>query len=229
MGSYKEFNRLLYRRWEYAAKPDEVTVVQPDGCRDLLFVSRQGERDEMRFTEWDGQPRIARLRAGTTLIGYRLCPGSVLAPHTYEERTLEPTMLEDMIESEATNDREVTDLIEALSLSGATVMGVARQNGVTARTLQRRFHELSLPTPEFWRLLARARRAIQALPYRVPLVEIAHAYGYSDQAHMTREFVRWFGHPPAQLRKNKILIREISQPGLGNWQVDNPSQVDNLF
>lgn len=208
---------------------DEVSTIQPDGCRDLIFISRPSERDEIRFTEWDAQPRKTPLSAGTTLIGYRLCPGSVLAPQSYEQAVSEPAMLEDMIKSEATHDHEMMDVIEALTLAGSTVEYVARQGGVTARTLQRRFHEASLPTPEYWRLLGRARRAIQALPCRVPLAEIALAYGYSDQAHMTREFVRWFGLSPARLRRSKVLIEQISQPGLGNWKTDNSLEVASLF
>ncbi|MBI1651000.1 hypothetical protein C6Y62_12440 [Hyphomicrobium sulfonivorans] len=42
-------------------------------------------------------------------------------------------------------------------------------------------------------------------------------YGYSDQAHMTREFVRWFGRSPEKLRQNPSAMSDLLQPGLGNW------------
>ncbi|MCV0349614.1 MAG: helix-turn-helix domain-containing protein [Nitratireductor sp.] len=96
------------------------------------------------------------------------------------------------------------------------------------RTLQRRFKHLSLPTPAFWRQLGRARRAVQALPCRVPLAEIAAHYGYSDQAHMTREFVRWFGWTPVQLRRNPAAIADLAQPGLGNWSLEIGLEIAGL-
>jgi hypothetical protein len=39
-------------------------------------------------------------------------------------------------------------------------------------------------------------------------------WGFSDQAHMTREFVRWFGITPAKFRTNQPLKAAIKQPGL---------------
>lgn len=203
-----------------------MAVVQPDGCRDLIMISRYGERDTMRVTGWDSQPHVVRLQAGAVLIGYRLCPGVTIAPQAL---TNEESNLEDLIESEAIKNQEIHETIKTLTQPGMTVAYVARQNGVTTRTLQRQFRDLLLPVPDFWRLLGRARRAAQALPVRVPLAEIAHVYGYSDQAHMTREFVRWFGCSPAQLRQNKTLIDYIGQPGLGNWLDESRSEFENLL
>ena len=100
----------------------------------------------------------------------------------------------------------------------ASVPGVLRNpSAVTVRTLQRRLKDLSLPPPEVWRLLGRARRAASMLPHRLPLADIAFDSGYSDQAHMTREFKRWFGQTPSMLRRNKTLLDDIAQPALGNW------------
>lgn len=194
------------------------------------MASGHGVSDAKRITGWDNQPRSVLLEAGTSLTGYRLSPGTTISPQAFSAtEALTPFALRDLIESEATKDHEVRDIIEALTRPGATIAKVARQSGATARTLQRQFRNQSLPTPDFWRLLGRARRAIQALPCRVPLAEIAHAYGYSDQAHMTREFVRWFGLPPAELRKSPDTVREICQPGLGNWLGDDQSELGNLI
>ncbi len=108
-------------------------------------------------------------------------------------------------------------LIVALAAPEASLRRAARLIGVSERTLQRRFRSLGLPTPDFWRLLGRARNAARALPCRVSLADIACAFGYSDQAHMTHDFVRWFGVTPAELRRNRGLLRMLDQPGLGNW------------
>jgi len=119
-------------------------------------------------------------------------------------------------------------MIDALCLPGNSVHRLARQQGVSERTLQRRFSDLSLPTPAFWRQLGRARRAVQALQCRVPLAEIAAHYGYSDQAHMTREFVRWFGRTPVQLRRNPASMTDLAQPGLGNWSGEIGLEIAGL-
>ncbi|MEO9896123.1 MAG: AraC family transcriptional regulator [Paracoccaceae bacterium] len=220
---------MLYHRWEYSVAADETAVVQPDGCRDLILVSRQDEPDTIRMTDWDNQPYAVHLQAGTKMVGYRLCPGTTIASTVLTNEKLSPDTLEEMIQSEATGNSEIFELIDALARSNSTVEQVARQSGRTARTLQRQFRDLSLPSPDFWRLLGRARRAVKALPCRVPLAEIAHEYGYCDQAHMTREFVRWFGSSPSRLRQDKVSISGFNQPGLGNWLNEGSSELGDLF
>ncbi len=206
------------RRWTYTAEADEVSLVLPDGCVDILVSScpRTG-REVVGLTDWDAAPRQVRLAAGTTLTGYRLRPGSTVRLPDLRIESRELSILEAEIEGAARHDPEVTEIIDALGRPGGSVARLARQQGVSERTLQRHFRTLSLPTPVFWRQLGRARRAVQALPVRVPLSDIALEYGYSDQAHMTREFVRWFGQTPQQLRRNPGTMNDLAQPGLGNW------------
>ena len=219
---------MRYCRWEYTAISDEVSIIQPDGCCDIIFVSDPDVGPELRLTQWDDRPRHAQLKAGTTLIGYRLSPGLVLDTDSCERLASDPSLLDEIIEG-MTDNNETVNVIDALTEAKATVAQVARQTGVSVRTLQRRFHQLSLPSPEYWRLLGRARRTTRVLLYPIPLAEIATAYGYSDQAHMTREFVRWFGHTPARLRRDGGLLAQIGQPGLGNWQTDNSPNIDTLL
>ncbi|WP_341368147.1 helix-turn-helix domain-containing protein [Yoonia sp. BS5-3] len=208
---------MIYRRWEYIVASDEVVTILPGGCRDIIWAAEGGLQTQIRLTQWDDQPRQKRLKAGTTLVGYRLCPGVVLDSAHWADATVDPGILGDMINS-AADDYGMAEVIDALTQAQATVAQVAKQGGVTVRTLQRRFRQLSLPNPEYWRLLGRARRAVQALPAGAPLAEIAHDSGYSDQAHMTRDFLRWFGQSPARLRRDHGLIAQVSQPGLGNWR-----------
>ncbi|MBN9029456.1 MAG: helix-turn-helix domain-containing protein [Rhizobiales bacterium] len=86
-----------------------------------------------------------------------------------------------------------------------------------SRRLQRRFHEKYLPTPDFRRRLGRARRAAAALSVDLPLAAVAVSLGYSDQAHMTRDCLNWFGQSPARLRRDHAARAILAQPGLGNW------------
>lgn len=152
-----------------------------------------------------------------SLIGYRLRPGATVSLADLQIENHDLSNLGAEIGDRIRHDQEITEIIDVLGLPGSSVERLARQQGVSERTLQRHFKKLSLPTPVFWRQLGRARRAVQALPYRVPLSEIALEYGYSDQAHMTREFVRWFGRTPEQLRRNSSAMDDLAQPGLGNW------------
>lgn len=207
-----------FRRWTYTTASDEVTRVVPDGCVDILFTScsRTG-RNRISVTDWDFSPREVKLLAGTSLIGYRLRPGTSIRFADLQFKDSDVSNLEAEVGDRVSFDQEVSEIIEALSLPGRSVERVAKQQGVSERTLQRHFRNQSLPPPVFWRQLGRARRAVQALPCRVPLSEIAFEYGYSDQAHMTREFVRWFGATPEKLRRNASALNDLLQPGLGNW------------
>lgn len=225
----KGFNYVLYHRWEYTAEADEKTIVRPDGCRDVLFISQPGKPAEIRVTDWDNLPYAVHSRAGTSFIGYRLRPGTTISPKVFENEEADISTLVSIIESETAQNQEVCEIIDALTKPNVTVTELARKNGTTTRTLQRHFHNLSLPNPDFWRLLGRARRAARALSVSAPLNEIAYSHGYSDQAHMTREFVRWFGCSPAQLRENRGAIDDICQPGLGCWLDDSHSEIGSLF
>jgi len=208
----------LFHRWNYTAKSDEVATVLPDGCRDILVVSQAGVESEIvHFTQWDTCPRAVKICAGTSIVGYRLRPGVMVAESDLKIDIPDLSKLDQLIDGAVRQDHESLEIIDALSGPDETTESLARQNGVSSRTLQRHFKNLSIPAPGFWRLLGRARRAARAMPMRVPISEIALEYGYSDQAHMTREFVRWFGLTPVRLRQSPAVLNELSQPGLGNW------------
>ena len=208
---------MLHVRWTHRTSVDAVATVLPDGCRDLIVVSRAGMVGEVRLTELDMRPRIVRIAAGQTVSGCRLRPGASLTPGAFTAFKRETVDLDQLIESEMALDGEIGDVIDALTACDASSRRTARLAGVTQRTLQRRFRSLGLPAPDYWRLLGRARRAAGTLACGVPLADLACMHGFSDQAHMTREFVRWFGATPAQLRKNTVLLDDLRQPGLGNW------------
>ncbi len=126
----------------------------------------------------------------------------------------DPAVLGALVDEIVIRDVELEALIEHLARGS----GSARHGaGVSARTLQRRLVAHGLPPPDFWRLLGRARRAAGCLRSGQKLADIADAHGYSDQAHMTRDFTRWFGAPPARMARDTALLDVTLQPGLGNW------------
>ncbi len=214
---------MLYTEWNYTATIETTVVVMPDGCRDILILEDTHSEPELLLTEWDDRARSVRLERGKKISGFRLRPGMSFDSRDLVNLGIDADEIRSYMDSELASSSEVSDLIEALSDPCKSLQRVARQAGISERTLQRRLKMLGLPKPEYWRLLSRARIAATALPCRVSLVEIANTYGYSDQPHMTREFVRWFGTTPAQLRGDPSLLSEVSQPGLGNWTFEQIS------
>ncbi|WP_199701669.1 helix-turn-helix domain-containing protein [Jiangella rhizosphaerae] len=181
----------------------------------MLVVESVGGRF-VALTDWDAGLRVVGLANGTRVTGYRLRPGTQVSPEVLARIEAEPARAGEIIDGDAVADRDIDEAIDALG-SCSSVARAATHVGVSRRGLQRRFAAAGLPPPGFWRMLSRARRAALALPFRLPLSEVAVVCGFSDQAHLTRESIRWFGRTPAELRRSPPTLRAIAQPGLGNW------------
>lgn len=207
---------MTYVRWTHTVTtPSQVTVF-PDGCRDVLIVKPQDQQATVRLTPLDDRARKSQSSVGTHLLGFRLQPGFVL--DELDVKHLEPTegSIESYLQSHSSFDKEPIEIIASLSYVNKTA-SVAKQTGVSVRTLQRQLRRWGLPVPDFWRRLGRVRHAACALMGDENLSAIACDFDYSDQAHMSREFKAWFGLTPTQLRHSKHQLFEITQSGLGNW------------
>lgn len=208
---------MLHVCWTHRVDRDGATIVYPDGCRDLLRVIGPDGQAHVMLTDWDGGPRRVDLRAGTDFTGYRLRPGIRIDAAALQALAGREDALDAFVAGMAATDSELDQIVEALACTADAGRAVSRLAGVSQRTLQRHFRDRGLPPPDFWRLLGRARRAALLLATDRPLADIAHDLGYSDQAHMTREMVRWFGQTPARLRRDPALLSVLAQPGLGTW------------
>ncbi|MCB1351426.1 MAG: helix-turn-helix domain-containing protein [Rhodobacteraceae bacterium] len=217
-----------YHSWRFRAEAPDRHIVFPDGCRDVLLIRgpddgsdgggrRRRSAPRIRLTAFDLRPRPVVFAAGTEILGYRLRPGAALSPRLLAAIAAHPERAGSILAEEGGAWGERDDAIMALTAPGATVRSVARTLGVSARTIERHFIAEGLPSPEYWRLLARARRAARRLAAPGALAEIAIECGFSDQAHMTRDCVRWFGIPPARLRRDAVSLALLAQPALGNW------------
>lgn len=206
-----------YEKWAFIATSDDDAPVFPDGCRDVLVIETQSGPPRIILTDHDLVPRQARLKAGTRITGFRLRPGSQLDPDVLDAIARQPGEAESILAEARRDPDDLGEAIRALTRPGASLRSVAAAAGVSQRTLQRRFREFDLPAPDYWRLLARARRAAQRLTSACTLADTAGESGYADQAHMTRECLRWFGATPASLRRDPRRLALISQPALGNW------------
>jgi len=96
-----------------------------------------------------------------------------------------------------------TVLIEMLPLGEPDQQAVARQLGLSVRSLQRRL----ATEGQTWKQLLEATRHKLALHYlrgtAHSIVDIACLLGYSDSANFTRACRRWEGRTPSMIRREK--------------------------
>lgn len=206
-----------FHRWVYPVNRAERYLVLPDGCQDVLCIRHADGLVQIVSTGFDVRPRLVDLLPGTTITGYRLRPGTGVSAPAMQAIAADHDRIGEILDEQCEAWTNLDEVIVALSQSGETVGAVCRRMGISIRTMQRVFLGRRLPPPDYWRLLGRARRAAGLLSSGEPLAEIASICGFSDQAHMNRELVRWFGHTPAQLRRQSSILELLRQPALGNW------------
>ncbi|AHE97515.1 AraC family transcriptional regulator [Thioalkalivibrio paradoxus] len=207
----------VFFEWSYHTVETEPVTVFPDGCRDVLLIDPPGARAFVTLTSFDFRPRHVALPRGTQITGYRLRPGSAVDQPVLDAIAADPAAALETLSHDIGAADDVGAVIDALALAGISVSGAARSLGTSVRTLQRHLAGLQLPPPDYWRLLARARRATAMLADHTSLTDVAHSAGFTDQAHMTREFVRWFSQTPGGLRRQPKVLNTLRQPALGNW------------
>jgi AraC family transcriptional regulator len=96
-------------------------------------------------------------------------------------------------------------LMEKANL-GVSIEEVANECGFSRGYFIRAFSRATGRTPHQWLIEQRAQRAkqlIEATP--MTLAEIAAACGFADQSHLSRVFVKVFGHSPGAWRRNLDL------------------------
>lgn len=207
----------LFEEWTYLEQDGSASLIYPDGCRDILVIHRAGRPEGVVVADFDFQPRTVWMPAGTRIVGYRMRPGTWVSDTTLNAVTRSPLSAAEILGNSVRYSADVDEAIMALGSSGETVHSAARNTGLSVRSMQRLFAGHGLPPPDFWRLLCRARKTAHGLRADMPLADLAYERGYSDQAHMTRDLVRWFGASPSKLREDTRTLKLISQPALGNW------------
>jgi AraC-like DNA-binding protein len=87
---------------------------------------------------------------------------------------------------------------------------VARQLGISERSLHRDLVRWSGLTPKSMARILRMQRTLGAIrARRAPLAELALHMGYADQAHMTRELKALSGFTPAALLRPAPAVRNL--------------------
>lgn len=188
--------------WQYTATTSSSALVIPDGCRDIILSTSLGKRPSWRITTLDTQTCKVDIHEGVSLMGVRLRPGTQINEQqllSHLSAGIDELDLRDRINSFCSLSQAVAESLECLRNQPRTVATAATWLGITPRTLQRLITNQTGQPPSFWLQLARVRQAALALKTSMPRIDIAHAHGYADQAHMSREIKHWFGVPPTGL------------------------------
>ncbi|CCE09620.1 putative Transcriptional regulator, AraC family [Bradyrhizobium sp. STM 3843] len=112
--------------------------------------------------------------------------------------------------------RDATDLMvrhavqTLLHHPNCTVRDLASGLDIGERQLSRRFHTLIGTSIKRFARIVRLGKAVTARRRGANWAEITYACGYSDQAHLIRDFKLMTGHPPA------ALLRSTSAAQYGN-------------
>lgn len=206
----------LLHTWAYKATSHQETTVLPDGCRDVILRQHPGQRPHWFVSSLDDAARRVMCIPGERFAGIRLVPGATIdKPALLDALSVEHEIgatIEDMVREHVRISRRLHEALTALA-TAPRVSAAARSIGVSERTLQRLVLSKTRRSPAYWRNLARARRAAMNLSRSCPLGQIASAGGFADQAHMTREFRRWFGCPPNRFRQRADLLAMASEKG----------------
>jgi AraC-like DNA-binding protein len=204
---------VILATWQaIAEQPLDVRVV-PDGCRDLILCLAPGEAPHWFISDLDDRTRAVRMEPGVRLIGFRLRPGTVLDQDRLAEMKPDPDEAAQRIHDLANRRAAVSEALECLASGTRSVADSAGDLGVSPRTLQRLVMASTGRSPAFWLLLARARRSARAVLDGGSLADTAYGHGYADQAHMTREFRRWFDVSPRRLKRDPEIARQLREPG----------------
>jgi len=90
----------------------------------------------------------------------------------------------------------VRDLLAARAVEAINLDELETEAGMSRFRLIRAFRATYGLPPHAWQMQMRLARAKEMIRAGLPLAEVAAAAGFADQAHMTRQFVRFLGHTP---------------------------------
>ncbi len=207
---------LILRHWQFTSKRNVITPVLPDGCRDVIVKTDSRGEPLWFISALATTTQQVACGAGQRFIGFRLHPAARI-----DEENLLPALsryegnenaLRAQLEEFVQLDRNLLEALESLG-EARHISVAAQQVGVSERTLERWVKHATGYSPSFWKNLARARRTARQLDSQQPLIEVAVDNGYADQAHMTREFRKWFAATPKELSGRSDLCALIHEPG----------------
>ncbi len=207
--------------WHHTSDTASRMLVLPDGCRDFIIRSNPSGTSLHMVSPLDDTARYVESDGGDTYYGWRLHPGTCFKTAQGKSPVAEDflkdlvtrfqadpvhgtTQVLNVLDELFCIDTQIVDALNSLKTQ-QSVLHAARDLGVSERSLQRWLTEKTGRSPIYWRSLARARQSAQALltrkntNSRINFAELAADFSYADQAHLCREFQRWFSCSPSAM------------------------------
>ena len=185
--------------WEADVAATDVSIVLPDGCRDLIYCIPASGKPHWFLSNLDLTARHVQFRDSRRLHGVRLKPGTILTDNLSVENLNQDRIELDRgiqrIGNSALIESSVEESLTALRQE-RTVGEAAIALGLSMRTLQRKVTSQTGQAPRFWNRLSRVRRAARHLIAHQHILSCVLECGYADQPHLNREFKTWFGVSP---------------------------------
>ncbi len=205
--------------WSYSAQSSCVSRVVPDGCCDIIiFVGSYSQSASWFVSDLSSSVYSVVSDAGDEMKGIRLQPGTQLdqlaMSRWMESHHLDELFVSNQIDEFCERSTSLSEALQCLSSKEVNNVQAAANNlGVSPRTLQRIIKRGTQRSPYFWLSLARMRRTAKSLNKFDSLADVATAFHFSDQAHMTREMKLWLGLAPSQIKTDTELLSLLSEPG----------------
>ncbi len=207
----------IFADWSDLTKADGEVLVIPDGCQDLIVKQLPNEKPNWFVSALQNQTELVQVKAGTKMRGLRLRPGVNIDEFRLlklvQDQAVDHQELANRIDSCCNLSANVDEALACLASNQLTVSGSAKCLGVNLRSLQRLLLKETNRSPNYWFMLARVRKSARMVLELSSLAEVACSNGFSDQAHMTREFTRWLGISPSRLKPDSQQSLQLKAPG----------------
>ncbi len=224
MKSYEYITReaessLVLADWTFDSYTGCESWVLPDGCRDIIVQESSDRNANWFISELSVSAYKVPTAAGIRMRGIRLKPGIEILQSQLNVwldcRHPSELFVLDQIDEFCVENKNLADSLDCLSSGKRTVLCVAKDLGVSLRTLERLVRSSTGQTPYYWFSLARIRLAGRSLVNGNSLSDVAIENGFSDQAHMNREMKKWFKLTPNQIRANAEMHSLLHEKGYG--------------
>ncbi|KZL25155.1 helix-turn-helix domain-containing protein [Pseudovibrio sp. WM33] len=210
----------LAQVWHHSGELGVSDPILPDGCRDLIVTEVEGKRPSWHVSELFDEPHQTERINVKRMTGFRLKPGTQVNEQDLIKAlsvlgSWDETTICKLLADHTRLNTRVSEALGCIAEEQLSIAASAGALGVTLKTLQRTLARNTNRSPVYWRQLARIRKAARHIETAENWADFALDNGFSDQAHMTREFQRWFGTSPMQFAANSRFKRQAQSIAFG--------------
>lgn len=205
--------------WRTEDLTDGVYMAAADGSWDMIFTTTKEGELTVRLSGPSTTTTPVYYKKGNKNIGMRLKQG-VFFTHIPTSEVVDVTETLPMLSSDSfllgghvlhvptydafdsfVAELESKELLSEDPIVQAVLEG--KKYGASLRSVQRRFGQAIGMTPAYIMQIERAWRAVELLKSGIPIVEVVHELGYSDQAHLNKSIKKMTGYTPRQTAKRE--------------------------